>query len=414
MRRLMVVLVVGLLFGLTTRLEAGYTVTVKVKDVLGNPLGGYLVRFTRKTDRFVRQPPPLPPGSVYIPNVRDWNQPPLSQSTNYCTPVAVLNILDYYDFVLGVLPGLVDPADTNRYPSNSNTADLIGYFMDTNNSGSACRANGTTYPPASGTYVADQDIGFAQYLAWNVAGQFCPGDPAPPPWKIGYPTLIVQKDTQVGWNNYVNQINLQNPVKVDFLYWNITYTNQYLVDSVTGDTFFVYDWGDTVNMSSYPNPEEHWNLVDSPPDSNIGHAVTGVGYIPNWNGKNWAIVHDNWNTTPKNIVIPWANWVATIWISNPPTEITERGLHDITWTLQVNGIARDELQIRLSLARDLNSVKISLYDVQGRVVKKFYHGSLTKGSHNLNFRVDEISSGIYFVGVDVGEQVKFERLVILH
>ena len=361
---------------------------------------------------FVGQAPSLPQGSMYIPNVPDWNQPPLSGSINYCTPVAVLNILDYYQNVVGCLAGLVDPADQNRYPFNSNTADLIGYFMDTNNSGSICRANGTTYPAASGTYVADQDTGFAEYLAWNTAGQFCPGDPAPPPWKIGYFNLNVQKDTQVGWNYYVNQINSQNPVKLDFLHWNIINTGQILVDSATGDTFVVYQWGAPDTISPYP--EEHWNLIDYPPDQNIGHAATGVGYIPNWNGQNWVIVHDNWNWTPRNIVIPWANWVATVSMTQPPTEKNERNFQDKTWSLWVNGIAKGELQVRLSLAKDLNRVKISLYDVQGRVVRKLYQGRLTKGSHNLNFSVDALSSGIYFLGVDSGEQVKFHRLVIVH
>jgi hypothetical protein len=163
-----------------------------------------------------------------------------------------------------------------------------------------------------------------------------------------------------------------------------------------------------------PYPEEHWNLIDYPSDQNIGHAVTGVGYIPNWNGQNWVIVHDNWNWTPRNIVIPWANWVATVSMTQPPTEKNERNFYNNTWTLRVNGIARDEIQIKLSLAKDLNTVKISLYDVQGRVVKRLYQGRLTKGSHNLNFSVDKLASGIYFVGVDSREKVRFQRLVILH
>jgi hypothetical protein len=47
----------------------------------------------------------------------------------------------------------------------------------------------------------------------------------------------------------------------------------------------------------------------------IGHAVTGVGYIKNHPGLPWpeyAIVHDNWPTTAKNVAIPWQNWNATI------------------------------------------------------------------------------------------------------
>ena len=48
----------------------------------------------------------------------------------------------------------------------------------------------------------------------------------------------------------------------------------------------------------------------------IGHAVTGVGYVEIWDPDgpgplpldNYAIVHDNWPTTAKNVAIPWHYW----------------------------------------------------------------------------------------------------------
>ncbi|MCK4656465.1 MAG: hypothetical protein KAT85_05515, partial [candidate division Zixibacteria bacterium] len=39
---------------------------------------------------------PTPPGFTYVANVPDWNQPPFSGATNYCAPVAALNIVDYW------------------------------------------------------------------------------------------------------------------------------------------------------------------------------------------------------------------------------------------------------------------------------------------------------------------------------
>jgi hypothetical protein len=66
-------------------------------------------------------------------------------------------------------------------------------------------------------------------------------------------------------------------------------------------------------------------------DTALGHAVTAVGYIPagdaddKWlpaglNGPtDWVIVHDNWFSTPRNVIIPYTsqltNFVAT-WIAN--------------------------------------------------------------------------------------------------
>ena len=84
-----------------------------------------------------------------------------------------------------------------------------------------------------------------------------------------------------------------------------------------------YDWGPPIVFSqeSYESPpdvEEEW-----PPDFSeftSGHTVTGVGYLNNYDPddgagpRDWAIVHDNWWTTPVNMAIPWNNWLANTYI----------------------------------------------------------------------------------------------------
>jgi hypothetical protein len=249
-------------------------------------------------------------GLSYISSVPDWNQPPLSGSTNYCAPVSALNILDYY----GSLPsnpitGLVDPGDAVRYPANSNTADLIGYFMGTNGAGSPARIHNPGYQ-MPGTHMADQDTGLAEYIAWNTAGQFHPADPTPPGWKTGYNNAMVtglSGSASSLWGAYTGEIDASRPVKVDFNFWNPIYTNTFFIDPATQDTFYVYQWGPNTGGSGGQNPQEQWS-----PD--VGHAVTGVGYIPNWNGSNWGVVHDNWPSTHANVVIPWQNLMEIVMV----------------------------------------------------------------------------------------------------
>jgi hypothetical protein len=112
------------------------------------------------------------------------------------------------------------------------------------------------------------------------------------------------------WQTYIAEIDSGRPVKVDFNFWNLGFLVTSFVDIVTQDSFYVYLWGDSVDTSGSPNPEEEWR-------EEIGHAVTGVGYIPNWNGDDWAIVHDNWPTTPENVVIPWDHLMAIVTVSRP-------------------------------------------------------------------------------------------------
>ncbi len=263
-----------------------------------------------------------PPGFTYIPKVPDWNWPPLSGDSNVCAPLAALNILNYYDSLsVTTIPGImgiVDPADAAVYPFNSNTADLISYFMGTNGRGSPARINQSL----TGTHYMDQDTGLAEYIAWNKINQFCSADPSPPSWKNGYKSATklydgalpnVTVDTM--WNYYTIEINNGRPVKIDFTYWNPIPEGTYFTDpfSPSGDNFYVYNWGNNTGASGSDDPND-------PPETwtpEVGHAVTGVGYIPNWQGKNWAIVHDNWPNTDTNIVIPWNNLMAMITVSKP-------------------------------------------------------------------------------------------------
>jgi hypothetical protein len=256
---------------------------------------------------------------VLIENVPDANQPPTSNSTNFCAPIAMANVLEYWDDVANhvnaqnVTAGLIPET----------VADYLGWFMDTNGVGSPDRVNNPGWP---GTHKLDIMPGTVEYVRWDATHNY-PASPPPPPapplptGKLGYDWgIIVTCDTNktATFNLYVNEIDNGRPLVVAFDYWNPTDKAMNYTDPETGETISVFTWGSYTSSSLPPAPPEYWTYGD------IGHAVTGVGYIKNWDpdgaggpipSDDWVIVHDNWNTTPENVVIPWANWMCLYLVS---------------------------------------------------------------------------------------------------
>jgi hypothetical protein len=252
---------------------------------------------------------------TFIDEVPDTNQPPTqtlpstNPPTNYCAPMAVANIMEYWDDVANnasaqnVTAGLIPET----------VAEYLGWFMDTNNMGRSTRFN----PGFPGTYNLDILPGIAEFARWDAANQF-PVPPPPPPalpaGKLGYNWGVISTcdtNSTTTLNFYRNEIDNGRPLVVAFDYWNPVSKASY-PDPETGETIDVFIWGDPVSSSLPPNPVEYWTYGD------IGHAVTGVGYILRWDPDgaggplplaDWVIVHDNWATTPENVAIPWENWM---------------------------------------------------------------------------------------------------------
>jgi uncharacterized repeat protein (TIGR02543 family) len=262
---------------------------------------------------------------VFIDNVPDTNQPPTATLittlliTNFCAPMAMVNILGYWDVVMG---------HPNAYnltaflvPHNLNTvAEYLGYFMDTNNNGSPDRPNGAHL----GTKDADIGPGTLEFVRWDAAHN-PPGITAPPfplpAGKLGYNwSVLTSCDTNytITLNLYKTEIDNGRPLVVSFDYWNPVDKHIAVTDPESGETIDVFAWNITnPGGSHFPDPEEYWTYGD------IGHAVTGVGYILNWDpdvagplpSEDYVIVHDNWATTPENVAIPWANWMCLFPVS---------------------------------------------------------------------------------------------------
>lgn len=247
-----------------------------------------------------------------IINVPDEDQPPFSMRTNWCAPTAAINVLDYWDRVMGWAPGLLDGW------WRSLASDFLGWFMDTNNAGSLARANG----PHWGTYHKDVWPGINEFAAWSPFGNPFPVPFIPPPSKLAY-TYTGATDYVRGFPYIMGEINAGRPIITSFAYWNLNPLNETLVTVVSAagagsDTVHFFDWGPPVGGSGYPNPEELWDDDPPEPELGIGHAVTCVGYIRYFDPDgadgplppgDWVIVHDNWPTTPVNVALPWnSDW----------------------------------------------------------------------------------------------------------
>lgn len=263
-----------------------------------------------------------------ITGVPDTNQPPTQHlvttnpPTNYCAPMAMVNIVYYWDDVMGHANALnlTQNVTTNFAPET--LAEYLGYFMDTNNTGSPDRVNNPGLP---GTHNLDIMPGTMEFARWDNAHAFPvlfdPQAPALPAGKLGYDWAVIHTCV-IGYDDTLNfykaEIDSGRPLVVSFDYWNPEDKDIAVIDPATGETIDVFVWGGSIPGSLPPNPEEYWTYGD------IGHAVTGVGYILAWDPDgagpippaDWVIVHDNWATTPENVAIPWANWMC-LWHVNP-------------------------------------------------------------------------------------------------
>ena len=116
-----------------------------------------------------------------------------------------------------------------------------------------------------------------------------------------------------GFALYQAEIDAGRPLVVCFKYWNpIDLDIAVYAPGSEEIVVHVFAWGELAEGSE--DPEEEWNWWQGGEGYEcIGHAVTGVGYILNWDADDsgpadYVIVHDNWSSTPSYMAIPWAQW----------------------------------------------------------------------------------------------------------
>jgi hypothetical protein len=386
-----------------------------------------MVAFSLETSA---QQSPFP--GVYCPNIPDNNQPPAGSwgcpVDNFCNPVSMVNITEYWDLVvghpnaIGVNAGLPAPE----------VADYIGYFMATNGiSNPQCASPLRMNPSLPGTWPIDTEMGGFEYVRWDTANQFPPlPPPGIPPGKAGYDWAPFS-DFISGFPYYQSRIDTCLPPIVIFHYWNPQPTGIQLVDTLSNDIIDLYLQGPPILNSgdnNPENPEEFWPCAfdpDSCPDPElIGHAVTGVGYAagfdPDSSGPlpltDWIVCHDNWHTTATNVMIEWAAWHATISFDpNLPVAVeeAESAVPSGFWLGQ-NSPNPFNSSTTISY-RILNPAHVSLriYNLQGQEIETLLDKSQTAGDYQVIWNAGDVPSGIYFYRLRSGGLEETRKLILL-
>ncbi|MFH1712005.1 MAG: hypothetical protein ABH846_02095 [Patescibacteria group bacterium] len=263
-----------------------------------------------------------------IADVPSEFQPPTrtlsTDKDDFSAPFAAAQILSYHS-----------EKNTNENADNltagleiETLAEYIGWFMNTNHAGSEDRLNFGF----DGTLNGDMKDGLADFTQWDGTTGTTSFDVPPKSinkdsylWRFAYHDST---DTGPGsfWDKIKQNILDDKPVLAVFRYWNPNETDI----NVRLDDIDFYDWGDSITDSKDADiiagdpPNEDWDFQEGL--FGIGHAVTIVGVIPNFDidadGDNetdqsvdWVIVHDTWSNTPRQFAIPFDHWSAGVLIS---------------------------------------------------------------------------------------------------
>ena len=69
--------------------------------------------------------------------------------------------------------------------------------------------------------------------------------------------------------------------------------------------------------------------------------------------------------------------------------------------------------IKFSLAEDVSDLKLYIYDITGRLVKKLYNGSQNKGEYQIKWNATEYASGIYFVSLKTKNYTSVKKAMLI-
>lgn len=311
--------------------------------------------------RYTAASPNGGPGPDPAPNVpNQWN--------DWCAPTSGANLAGHWADALGrpvadttPFPGSTAPwavrpfwqdylADGSMirpaFPAGllpAQTTD-IGWYMSANYNYDLANTMGGYFsePPHRGTYLQDIHAGLQIFLnsRYSFSSNFywLPGTRGKTFFAgtdtTGIPITSAHLNLGTAFGEVMNEINNNRTLIASFAYWNVNGPAAQLppvglTNTESGYGGFYYTWATTPGTTNAE--DENWNLVDT--GIGLGHAVTVVGYIlpgdPDDKGPQllgqptcWVIVHDNWFSTPRNVIVPYGSpgnpapgWVSQ-WIAN--------------------------------------------------------------------------------------------------
>ncbi|MEO8512628.1 MAG: T9SS type A sorting domain-containing protein [Ignavibacteria bacterium] len=153
---------------------------------------------------------------------------------------------------------------------------------------------------------------------------------------------------------------------------------------------FAQTWAVNIDIN---NPEEHWRVVPAPDTTAVYSAVfksQTFGYAFGTNGAimkyNTAII----GITPGGSIIPSSNSLEQNYPNpfNPSTIINYK-------------LAKAEF------------VKISLYDITGKLIKVFIEGNRPTGFNRFRFENFGLASGVYIYKIDAGSFSESKKMLLI-
>ncbi|MCK5856475.1 MAG: choice-of-anchor J domain-containing protein [Bacteroidales bacterium] len=187
----------------------------------------------------------------------------------------------------------------------------------------------------------------------------------------------------------------------------------------------------TGNVGSNGETEFHWVMKKMMPDANgttlanftNGTAVSkSLAYTFNGSYRLPADATNPIDNATEHSVEEFSDLIAVVWVQDVTTkEVLQSAFSSVTAGMsdaeRANLItavypnpAQDQVNINLNMEQSEN-VEVSIFNTVGQVVLSENHGSMN-GVNTLNIKLDNLSTGIYFVKIVVGDKVYTKPLQI--
>jgi hypothetical protein len=160
-----------------------------------------------------------------------------------------------------------------------------------------------------------------------------------------------------------------------------TESEGWAVLSIMAQFFYTLDTGNTWNILNVPDTSSLYDIVFTDPFH--GYAVGTRGSVYRYNPEVIGVINNQNGIPVRNTLFQ--NY------PNPFNPVT---------TIEYYLIKPSE-------------VRITVYDVSGKEIKKIFSGFKQAGRHFLRFNAEDLSSGLYLYKVEAGEYSETRKMVFL-
>lgn len=193
-------------------------------------------------------------------------------------------------------------------------------------------------------------------------------------------------------------------------YQRFGFTSSILLDSSYSDKDIKTKMADNIKIGL----PVHLATVD--PDWSYGHNVVCDGYDTDDYFRlnfGWGGSADGWYSLPEGFPYSLTVFEGIVADINLPTGIDDAALPEETKLYQnYPNPFNPATEIKFSLAEDAK-VNLSVFNTNGQLVRTLLDGHTEKGYHTVNFKADELNSGMYLYKLDVNGKVHTRKMIML-